>query len=67
MGVPLRKTGKIGQSLFAPLKLRSLALVPSSGALPRLRDFHSNMPRRRDSSCFPHIFNLLTKTALTAS
>ena len=38
-----------GQSQFAPLKLRSLALVSSSGALPRLRDFHFNLPRRRDS------------------
>ena len=30
-----------GQSQFAPLKLRSLALVPSSGALPRPSELHS--------------------------
>ena len=29
-----------GQSQFAPLKLRSLALVPSSGALPRPSELH---------------------------
>ena len=32
--------GEIGQSQFAPLKLRSLALVPSSGALPRPFELH---------------------------
>ena len=31
----------IGQSQFAPLKLRSLALVPSSGALTRPFELHS--------------------------
>ena len=31
---------KSGQSQFAPLKLRSLALVPSSGALPRPFELH---------------------------
>ena len=31
---------KSGQSQFAPLKLRSLALVPSSGALPRPSELH---------------------------
>ena len=30
-----------GQSQFAPLKLRSLALVPSSGALTRPYELHS--------------------------
>ena len=29
-----------GQSQFATLKLRSLALVPSSGALPRPSELH---------------------------
>ena len=32
--------GESGQSQFAPLKLRSLALVPSSGALPRPFELH---------------------------
>jgi len=32
--------GEIGQSQFAPLKLRSLALGPSSGALPRPFELH---------------------------
>lgn len=32
--------GESGQSQFAPLKLRSLALVPSSGALPRPSELH---------------------------
>ena len=31
---------KSGQSQFAPLKLRSLALVPSSGAQPRPFELH---------------------------
>ena len=39
-----------GQALFTPLKLRSEGLVPAAPALTRLRDFHSHLPRRRDSS-----------------
>ena len=38
-----------GQSQFAPLKLRSLALVPASSAQGADADFHFNLPRRRDS------------------
>ena len=40
---------KSGQALFTPLKLRSEGLVPAAQALTRLRDFHFNLPRRRDS------------------
>ena len=39
-----------GQALFSPLKLRSEGLVPASAAPCADADFHSHLPRRRDSS-----------------
>ena len=39
-----------GQALFTPLKLRSEGLVPASATRGADADFHSNLPRRRDSS-----------------
>ena len=38
-----------GQALFTPLKLRSEGLVPASAAQSADADFHSHLPRRRDS------------------
>ena len=38
-----------GQALFSPLKLRSEGLVPASAAPCADADFHSHLPRRRDS------------------
>ena len=38
-----------GQALFTPLKLRSEGLVPASAAQGADADFHSHLPRRRDS------------------
>ena len=39
-----------GQALFTPLPLRSEGLVPASAARGADADFHSHLPRRRDSS-----------------
>ena len=39
-GADMRADKESGQSQFAPLKLRSLALVPSSGALARPYELH---------------------------
>ena len=38
-----------GQALFTSLKLRSEGLVPASAAQGADADFHSHLPRRRDS------------------